>query len=28
VIESGHNVQEDDPVALARVLADFVATTP
>jgi pimeloyl-ACP methyl ester carboxylesterase len=27
-IESGHNVQEDDPVALATVLADFVATTP
>jgi pimeloyl-ACP methyl ester carboxylesterase len=27
-IESGHNVQEDDPVAVATVLADFVATTP
>ncbi len=28
VIESGHNVQEDDPVALAHVLSTFVATTP
>jgi pimeloyl-ACP methyl ester carboxylesterase len=28
VIESGHNVQEDDPVALAHVLTGFVATTP
>jgi pimeloyl-ACP methyl ester carboxylesterase len=28
VIESGHNVQEDDPIALALVLSDFVATTP
>jgi pimeloyl-ACP methyl ester carboxylesterase len=27
-IESGHNVQEDDPLALAHVLSTFVATTP
>jgi pimeloyl-ACP methyl ester carboxylesterase len=24
-IEAGHNVQEDAPVELARVIADFVA---
>jgi pimeloyl-ACP methyl ester carboxylesterase len=27
-IDSGHNVQEDDPLALAHILSGFIATTP